>query len=265
MLSKQLLRKILIYLLNTQFNFTNFFKYFEMKFLLPLAVLLVFASFDGAPTYYKSDLLGKINPAEHPDFVRVPPQFAAKEQEFVRTEVLTAFLKMAVAAKEAGFDLVIVSGTRNHAYQTDIWQRKWNSFPGKTEERAKAIMTYSSMPGTSRHHWGTDIDINSVEPAHFESGHGARLYAWLDAHAWKFGFFQPYKNEQNGRSGFKDEKWHWSYYPISRQLLKAYNRVIGPADISGFEGADLYVPLNVANAYVNGIAPEPRLQSKNWW
>jgi zinc D-Ala-D-Ala carboxypeptidase len=236
-----------------------------MKFLLPLAVLLVFASFDGAPTYYKSDLLGKINPAEHPAFVRVPAQYAAKEQEFVRAEVLEAFLKMATAAKAAGFDLVIVSGTRNHTYQTDIWQRKWQSFPGKPKERATSIMTYSSMPGTSRHHWGTDIDINSVEPAHFESGAGARLYAWLDENAWKFGFFQPYKNERTGRKGFKDEKWHWSYYPTARQMLKAFNRVIVPADIAGFEGADFFETLRVAEEYVNGIAPEPRLESKTFW
>lgn len=230
-----------------------------------LGIWGIFTSFQIAPTFYKTDLLGKINPAEHPAFVRVPQQFASKEAEFVRAEVWEAYQKMAAAAKKDGFDMIIVSGTRNHAYQKDIWQRKWNTFPGKPQERAKSIMTYSSMPGTSRHHWGTDIDINSVEPLYFESGYGARLYAWLDAHAHLYGFFQPYKNEASGRKGFKDEKWHWSYYPTARKMLQAFNRVIKPADIEGFDGADLYEDLEVVNTYVNGIASEPRLEQKTPW
>ncbi|MFM9004881.1 MAG: D-alanyl-D-alanine carboxypeptidase family protein [Flavobacteriales bacterium] len=49
-------------------------------------------------------------------------------------------------------------------------------------------MKFSSMPGTSRHHWGTDIDLNSVEPSYFLSGKGLLIYQWLSAHrncAWQ--------------------------------------------------------------------------------
>jgi LAS superfamily LD-carboxypeptidase LdcB len=236
-----------------------------MRGLLILGLWGVFTSFQTAPTFYKNDLLGKFDPATHPAFVSVPNTFASKEKEFVRAEVWEAFQKMAAAAKQDGLDMIIVSGTRNHAYQTDIWQRKWNTFPGKAKEKAANIMTYSSMPGTSRHHWGTDIDINSVEPVYFESGYGAKLYAWLDANAFKFGFFQPYKNEKAGRKGFKDEKWHWSYYPTARKMLQAFNRVIAPADIAGFDGADLFEELHVGQTYINGIAPEPRLEPQTPW
>ena len=31
-------------------------------------------------------------------------------------------------------------------------------------------MNYSAMPTASRHHWGTDVDINSVDPEDFETG-----------------------------------------------------------------------------------------------
>ncbi len=48
------------------------------------------------------------------------------------------------------------------------------------------------MPQASRHHWGTDVDINSVEPEYFESGQGLKEYTWLQENAWKFGFCQPY-------------------------------------------------------------------------
>jgi D-alanyl-D-alanine carboxypeptidase len=54
------------------------------------------------------------------------------------------------------------------------------------------IMNYSAMPQASRHHWGTDVDINSVEPEYFESGQGLKEYTWLQENAWKFGFCQPY-------------------------------------------------------------------------
>lgn len=59
-------------------------------------------------------------------------------------------------------------------------------------------MLYSSMPTTSRHHWGTDMDINSVEPEYFESGQGLLEYNWLKANAHKFGFCQPYSPKDDG-------------------------------------------------------------------
>jgi D-alanyl-D-alanine carboxypeptidase len=238
----------------------------RFPFVLGLAALwVVLTSYRQAPVFHKNDLLGKFEAAEHPDFVRVPSKYAAKQEEYMRKDALEAFLKMAEAAKKAGFDLIIVSGTRNFNYQHGIWSRKWEGLTGKPETRAKSITTYSSMPGTSRHHWGTDIDIHSVEPSVFESGYGARLYAWLDKHAWEYGYFQPYKNETKGRKGYKDEKWHWSYYPTASRLLKAFNRVVQPEDIAGFEGSELYEPLNIRERYVNGIEPDFRVMGNRPW
>ena len=50
-------------------------------------------------------------------------------------------------------------------------------------ERALDLLRYSSMPGSSRHHWGTDVDVHSLDPETFEaekvpkcfSGFGRRL------------------------------------------------------------------------------------------
>jgi zinc D-Ala-D-Ala carboxypeptidase len=222
-------------------------------------------SYRQSPVFHKKDLLGKLDPSEHTDFQRVPSKFAAKSEEYLRHDALQAFLKMAEAAKKAGFDLLIVSGTRNYDYQLGIWNRKWENLSGKAEARAKSITTYSSMPGTSRHHWGTDIDIYSVDPAAFEGGYGARLYAWLDAHAWEYGYFQPYKNERAGRKGYKDEKWHWSYYPTASKLLKAFNKVVNETDIHGFDGAELYEKLQIKTYYVNGIEEDPRLATNHFF
>jgi len=48
------------------------------------------------------------------------------------------------------------------------------------------------MPTASRHHWGTDVDINSVDPDYFLNGTGLQEYEWLKKNAYKYGFCQPY-------------------------------------------------------------------------
>lgn len=220
-----------------------------------LAYLFVFAlcSFGSYPTYTKSDLLGKFNPESHQAFTKVSSGYSDREI-YLRKEVNAAFVKMAKAAKKEGVDLRVISGTRNFTRQTEIWEGKWATFKGSDLEKAEEILLYSSMPGTSRHHWGTDFDLNSLEPEYFESGTGEKIYTWLNANAWQFGFFQPfYKLGEDRAAGYKEEKWHWSYYPIANQLLKAYNNLIDYDDISGFDGSDLSDSLNVFENYVNAI------------
>ena len=47
------------------------------------------------------------------------------------------------------------------------------------------------MPGTSRHHWGTEIDIHSYNNESFEQGPGKAIYDWLTLHAADYGFSNP--------------------------------------------------------------------------
>ena len=76
-------------------------------------------------------------------------------------------------------------------------------------ERARMILTYSSMPGTSRHHWGTDMDLNKDNNGYFATGEGLKVYEWLQAHAHEYGFCQPYTPKGPNRpEGYNEEKWH---------------------------------------------------------
>lgn len=87
-----------------------------------------------------------------------------------------------------------------------------------SRQREREILQASSAPGVSRHHWGTDVDILSLNPANFIEG--ARLYGdwrWLDAHALDHGFFQPYGSPADGHAHM-EERWHWSYYPVAQAL-----------------------------------------------
>ena len=208
-------------------------------------------------TFTPAELLGQVDYASHPDFSVIPAEYTSKTQVYLRTETLGAFKKMFYAAKECGLDLKIISAARNFDYQKGIWERKWKD--GKFikhfgADRAKAIMRYSSMPGTSRHHWGTDIDINDLSDSYFTSNaEGKKVYEWLTTHANSFGFYQTYTSKESGRTGYEEEKWHWSYMPIAKQLLEAYNTQISYKAIVNFNGYESAEPLGAIDLYVNGI------------
>ena len=235
-----------------------------MKYVLILLLSLSAFSFAEIPVYHKADLLGEFSPEQHDSFVLVSAQFSSKNL-YLRSEVYSAFKRMAKDAEKDGVRLTIISGTRTHQRQTEIWEEKWNTFKGDEKEKAEEILLYSSMPGTSRHHWGTDFDLNSLEPEFFENGQGKKIYDWLNANAYKYGFFQPYsKLGLNRDQGYKEEKWHWSYYPIARQLLMAYNNMVSYKDITGFQGSELCDSLDVFSQYVNAIYVPRELDYQIW-
>ncbi|MGY8888645.1 MAG: M15 family metallopeptidase, partial [Flavobacteriales bacterium] len=163
------------------------------------------------------------------------------------------------AAIDEGLEIKILSGTRSFSYQQSIWERKWAKprYMGwDALDKALDILTYSSMPGTSRHHWGTDIDLNAFENEYFESGEGLEVYEFLNRCASTYGFQQVYTSKetsQSSRSGYEEEKWHWSYTPISIPMLNAYNGFISTEDIQGFQGASQADSVNIIRDYVNGI------------
>ncbi len=213
-------------------------------------------------------LSGKFNPEEREDFVLIPEQYTAvPNQMYLRKETLSAFLGMQEAANKDGIELRIASATRNFDYQKNIWNNKWTgytlvdgrdltkSMPDELK-RFKKILEYSSAPGTSRHHWGTDIDINNANPEYFETKNGQKVYEWLILNAYKFGFCQPYNLKGSDRpTGYNEEKWHWSYLPLSRNFTQEYKNLIKEEDIKGFLG-DIHVPsLSLINNYVLGINP----------
>jgi len=209
-----------------------------------------------SPAFSREELLGKIDPASHPAFAAVPASMASRECMYLRSEVLAAFKAMRDSAKKDGVNLIILSATRSFAHQRSIWEKKWvrKKYSGwSDEQKALDILKYSSMPGTSRHHWGTDLDINSLEPAYFSSGEGKKIYDWMSAHAAEFGFCQTYTSKSSGRTGYEEEHWHWSYYPLSDRFLEEYLSTITPADLTGFSGSAAAASIDVIGKYVRGI------------
>lgn len=214
-------------------------------------------------------LTGRFDPAERPDFALVPAPYALSPNKmYLRKETLDAFAKMADAADRDEVNLKIASATRNFDYQKNIWNKKWegitlvdgkylsNSIPDGLQ-RFKKILEYSAAPGTSRHHWGTDIDINGATPEYFETKNGQKVYDWLVQNAPSFGFCQPYTLKGSGRSvGYNEEKWHWSYFPLARDFMQEYKKLIKNEDIKSFAGDEYSAGEDLINNYVLSINPD---------
>ncbi len=152
----------------------------------------------------------------------------------LQKEVYNAFMQMKAEALKSDIHIQIVSSYRSYNHQNRIWERKYNRNISKgltPQESIKKIIEYSTIPGTSRHHWATDIDIidaNAVQPSsvlqpkHFEDkGCYRNLKLWMDKYASHFGFYLVYTNALN-RKGFKYEPWHYSYKPLSSMYLSQY-------------------------------------------
>lgn len=198
---------------------------------------------------------GQFEFEDHSDFVRVADSLSDKEI-YLQKPTYDAFLEMASHAEEDGVELIVISGTRNFMVQKSIWDRKWENSEEETGlAKAREILLYSSMPMTSRHHWGTDIDLNNLSNSWFEEGEGKEVYDWLTTYANDYGFYQPYTDKSlNGRTGYEEERWHWSYMPLAEHYLEFYNRNITNDDITGFEGSELASQIDMVGNYVNGLS-----------
>lgn len=169
----------------------------------------------------------------------------------LRKKAHDAFVDMKAAALEDGIDIKIVSSYRSFDRQVAIFERKYDNY---TEEQGleplaaiDKIIEYSTIPGTSRHHWGTEIDIidaNGVTegdvlvPEKFQSGGPfAKLKAWMDEHSEEYDFYLVYTDDPK-RKGFKYEPWHYSYAPLSIPMLTTFRKrnIMHYLDKEDFEG-----------------------------
>jgi LAS superfamily LD-carboxypeptidase LdcB len=159
----------------------------------------------------------------------------------LQREVASAFADLRSDARAAGFELAIASSFRSFARQLAIWNGKASGARAVHDdagnavdmarlsplEQLHAILRFSALPGTSRHHWGTDLDIYNaaaVPPEYLvqlspqevaAGGVFDPLHNWLDARmaaGESHGFFRPYNED---RGGVAPERWHLSYAPSS--------------------------------------------------
>jgi len=171
----------------------------------------------------------------------------------LRPEAHEAFVRMKRAAYQDGIDIQVVSSYRNFERQRAIFERKYIEYTDEEGmeplEAIDKIIEYSTIPGTSRHHWGTDADLidaskpaegDVLDPDKFLEGQPFYDFKkWMDAHSEEYGFYLVY-NDHPRRRGFKYEPWHYSYAPLSRPMLKEFRslnliRLLEKEDFLGAE------------------------------
>lgn len=205
-------------------------------------------------------MIGKFDPSKHSDLFTLVKGIDTNYPMYLRIDAYKSFMKMYHDfTNETGVTFHFISALRNYTSQHTIWNNKWNGEYKKIPDpinRALSILEWSSMPGTSRHHWGTDFDLYSLSNGDFEKGKGAIIYQWLEKNAYKYGFCQPYT--ENRCAGYNLERWHWSYFPASKILLKDWNLIYGSESICkylekvDFDGKEAGI---LAPTYVNTINP----------
>jgi LAS superfamily LD-carboxypeptidase LdcB len=199
------------------------------------------------------------------------------------------FLAMREAAAREGFDLVPVSSFRDFARQRAIWNAKYRGERQAVDRRGRpvdmaaldagarveSILLWSALPGASRHHWGSDLDVADgnviaagyapkLELAEYRRGGPfAALSAWLGENMRRFGFFRPYA--RRGR-GVQPEPWHLSYAPVSlpalsRMTLALLAGAIAGAGVDG-EAEILARLAAIRERYVLDVEAPPRMRSR---
>ncbi|MEO0443167.1 MAG: M15 family metallopeptidase [Pseudomonadota bacterium] len=159
-------------------------------------------------------------------------------------DVVAPFRVLQEEASKQGFDLSIASAYRSLDRQAAIWNDKVQGLRAVLDdnseaidvlllaplERIEKIMRWSALPGTSRHHWGSDIDIYDrsaiaedykLQLTESEYSHGgpfAPMIDWLNTYLGSDSspdFFFPYTQD---RGGVMPEPWHLSYRPVAEQF-----------------------------------------------
>jgi LAS superfamily LD-carboxypeptidase LdcB len=174
------------------------------------------------------------------------PEDAGQLGAQVHRDAVRSFNQLRDEARIAGFDLRIHSGFRSFERQRSIWNRKVTGQLAVHDSDARpidiatlskrdlvfAILRWSALPGASRHHWGTDLDVydRAAMPDGYEielipaevdaGGMFGPMHEWLDtriASGTAFGFFRPYDRD---RGGVAPERWHLSYAPIANRYAE---------------------------------------------
>lgn len=200
----------------------------------------------------------------------------------IHRDVLEPFFALKTAAADAGIDLVVASAFRDFGAQLRIWNLKYRGERPLYDEAGNArdyasldpgglvsaILCWSALPGASRHHWGTDIDVvdRAAMPAGYRyrlvpeeyaaGGVFERLNGWLADNIARFDFFQPYAEY---RGGVQREPWHLSYAPIAMQALALLTPelIAATLEASDFLGKEIVLPRldDIYRTFVANITP----------
>lgn len=165
----------------------------------------------------------------------------------IHSEAYSPLTSLKETLKNSQHELKVISAFRSFETQQIIWNNKslgkrvlldptgqpmdYDSL--SSEQIVKAILKWSALPGLSRHHWGTDIDIfdENLRPENYsveltpaevnDEGIFGPFHQSIDKLILENNsndFFRPYSKDLGGVS---PERWHISYAPTATPYLEA--------------------------------------------
>ena len=167
---------------------------------------------------------------------------------FLQAQAMKAFQGLQQSAVKHGFNLQPASSFRDFARQQLIWNGKFNGERKVHDDvgnaldlsrlddwqKSQAILRWSALPGASRHHWGTEIDIFDpdllpqgqslqLEPWEYEQGgYFFELSEFLSENLPHFDFNLPFM-QMPAEKKIGREPWHISYMPLAEKAKQLFS------------------------------------------
>ena len=126
--------------------------------------------------------------------------------------------QMIEAAAQDGIELKVMSAYRTVSYQKRLFERNVSS-------RMESGMSYDEAyydtsiniapPGGSEHNAGLAADI--IDTDHWDTYtafEDTKEFAWLQEHAWEYGYILRYLKGKEEITGYIYEPWHYRYVGV---------------------------------------------------
>ncbi|MEX5297484.1 M15 family metallopeptidase [Kocuria sp. CPCC 205292] len=180
-----------------------------------------------------------LNPVTH-----VPKPLTRIKTEQLRTDAAQAYQQMVKDAKAQRVNIVAVSGYRSYDHQASLYDSYVQQYGQETAD------TIAARPGHSEHQTGLAMDVGNASGACAlqDCFEGTPVGAWVDEHAWKYGFIIRYPKGEQGITGYKYEPWHLRYVGID--LAEAIKSGAVPGKIDDIDTMEEFFELGPAPDYL---------------
>ena len=163
-------------------------------------------------------LVNKKNPLpkNYDDIIETTVVFKSWKDYELDVRAADYIKQMIDAAADDGIDLLVVSAYRDMAYQKQ-------NFENSVQNRVDKGMSYDdayadtlaevALPGESEHNAGLALDIMCEENQNMDddSFETTEAFAWLDKHAYEYGFILRYPKGKQDITGIIYEPWHYRF------------------------------------------------------
>lgn len=133
-------------------------------------------------------------------------------------ETVAQLKQMFEDAARAGAPMKVFSAYRSYQDQVgtfDYWYKRELARGLAPAEARISANRYSALPGHSEHQLGTTVDVGCDTCTAFDNSPGnLKAYAFIEAHAHKYGFVVSYPKGTTNLTGYNYEPWHLRYVGI---------------------------------------------------